>query len=65
MQVFITRAFRRLGVAGELGDADLIAAVTEMNAGLWDVNLGGQVYKKRVVLARISIATSRLRKRKR
>lgn len=51
MQIFITRAFSRLDVAGELGDSDLIAAVTEMSDGLWDVNLGGQVYKKRVALA--------------
>lgn len=50
MRIFTTRAFNRLDVAGELGDADLIAAVAEMNDGLWDVNLGGQVYKKRVAL---------------
>ena len=51
MRIFATRAFSRLDVAGELGDADLIAAVAEMNDGLWDVNLGGNVYKKRVALA--------------
>lgn len=51
MRIYITRAFSRLDVAGELGDSDLIAAVAEMNNGLWDVNLGGQVYKKRVALA--------------
>jgi len=51
MQVFTTRAFSRLDVAGELRDSDLIAAVAEMNDGLWDANLGGQVYKKRVALA--------------
>ena len=51
MQIYTTRAFSRLDVAGELGDSDLIAAVAEMNDGLWDVNLGGQVYKKRVALA--------------
>ncbi len=51
MRIFTTRAFNRLDVAGELGDADLIAAVAEMNDGLWDVNLGGQVYKKRIALA--------------
>ena len=51
MRIFTTRAFNRLDVAGELGDAELIAAVAEMNDGLWDVNLGGQVYKKRVALA--------------
>jgi hypothetical protein len=51
MQIFTTRVFSRLAVANELGDADLITAVAEMNDGLWDVNLGGQVYKKRVALA--------------
>ena len=51
MRIFTTRAFSRLDVAGELSDTDLIAAVAEMNDGLWDANLGGQVYKKRVALA--------------
>ena len=51
MRIFTTRAFSRLDVAGELSDTDLIAAVVEMNDGLWDANLGGQVYKKRVALA--------------
>lgn len=51
MLIFTTRTFSRLDVAGELVNSDLIAAVTEMNDGLWDVNLGGQVYKKRVALA--------------
>lgn len=51
MRIFTSRAFSRLDVAGELSDADLIAAVAEMNDGLWDANLGGQVYKKRLVLA--------------
>lgn len=51
MRIFSTRAFSRLDVAGELDDTDLIAAVTEMNDGLWDVSLGGQVYKKRIALA--------------
>jgi hypothetical protein len=51
MRIFITRAFSRLEVAGELSDEDLIKAAAEMNDGLWDANLGGQVYKKRVALA--------------
>ncbi len=51
MRIFTTRAFSRLEVAGELSDEDLIKAAAEMNDGLWDVNLGGQVYKKRVALA--------------
>ena len=51
MRIFSTRAFNRLDVADELSDADLITAVAEMSDGLWDVSLGGQVYKKRVALA--------------
>ena len=62
MRIFTTRAFNRLDVAGELGDADLIAAVAEMNDGLWDVNLGGQVYKKRVALAGRSNITPKEKK---
>jgi len=50
MRIFRTRAFSRLEVARQLSDADLRAAVAEMNNGLWDANLGGQVYKKRVAL---------------
>ena len=51
MRIFTTRAFSRLDVAGDLSDEDLITATAEMNNGLWDANLGGQVYKKRVALA--------------
>lgn len=51
MRIFTSRTFSRLQVASELSDADLVAAVVEMNDGLWDANLGGQVYKKRVALA--------------
>jgi len=50
MRIFRTRAFSRLEVARELSDADLRAAVAEMDNGLWDANLGGQLYKKRVAL---------------
>lgn len=50
MRVFLTRAFSRLEVACQLSDAELRAAVAEMNNGLWDANLGGQVFKKRVAL---------------
>lgn len=50
MQFFCTRAFSRLEVARQLSDADLRAAVVEMNSSLWEAALGGQVYKKRVAL---------------
>ena len=46
MRIFTTRAFSRLDVAGEFSDDDLTKAATEMNDGLWDANLGGQVYKQ-------------------
>ena len=48
MRIYTTRAFSRLEVAGELSDDDLIKAAAEMNDGLWDANLGGQVYKNAV-----------------
>lgn len=51
MRIFTTRAFARLKIANELSADDLIKAVAEMNEGLWDANLGGQVYKKRVAFA--------------
>lgn len=50
MRIFATRVFGRLDVAVEVGVAELIAAVVEMNSGLWDANLGSQLYKKRVGL---------------
>ena len=50
MRIFVTRAYKRLDVAGKLSDSDLIAVVSEMNDGLRGVNLGGRVYKKRVAL---------------
>lgn len=50
MRIFVTRAFRRLDVAGKLSYADLTAVVSEMKDGLQGVNLGGRVYKKRVAL---------------
>lgn len=50
MRIFATREFCRLDVAVEVGEAELIAAVVEMNNGLWDANLGSQLYKKRAGL---------------
>ena len=55
-----------MGKAG-LADADLHQSVTEMEAGLIDADLGGQVVKKRVALpgrgkragARTIVATNR------
>ena len=48
MRVFKTRAFSRWAGTEGLGDDALGAAVLEMEAGLIDAELGGQVVKKRV-----------------
>ena len=48
MRVFKTRAFSRWAGTEGLGDDALVAAVLEMEAGLIDAELGGQVVKKRV-----------------
>ena len=50
MRVLKTRAFSRWAGAEGLGDDALVAAVLEMEAGLIDAELGGQVVKKRVAL---------------
>ena len=50
MRIFLTSAFSRLGVSSDISNMQLLSAVAEMNKGLWDANLGGQVYKKRVAL---------------
>lgn len=52
MRIFITREFSRSAMGADLSETDLVNAAMEMNEGLWDANLGGQVYKKRVALAR-------------
>ena len=50
-RVFKTRYFNRWMRKTELTDAALCAAVTEMEQGLIDADLGGGVLKKRVGLA--------------
>lgn len=49
-RVFKTRHFRRWLRKSEVTDAVLCAAVDEMQAGLIDAELGGDVVKKRVAL---------------
>jgi hypothetical protein len=49
-RVFKTKTFTRWMNKSELTDADLFLAVEEMEQGLIDANLGGNVYKKRVSL---------------
>ena len=48
MLVFKTKVFMRWADHEGVSDAALLAAVAEMNSGLVDANLGGQVFKKRV-----------------
>lgn len=48
MQVFKTKAFAKWARGESLGDAALATAVTEMERGLIDAQLGAQVVKKRV-----------------
>ena len=48
MQAFKTKAFARWADGEGLGDEALVAAVAEMQQGLIDARLGGQVVKKRV-----------------
>jgi hypothetical protein len=51
MRIFKTKAFRKWADNEGLDDKSLAAAVDEMEQGLVDARLGGQVYKKRVALA--------------
>jgi hypothetical protein len=48
MRVFKTRWFARWAEKEGVTDAALLDAVDEMNQGLIDASLGGQVFKKRV-----------------
>lgn len=50
MRIYKTKVFDRWLKKTELTDADLIQAVNEMNNGLIDVDLGEQVFKKRIAL---------------
>ncbi|MDH4126058.1 MAG: type II toxin-antitoxin system RelE/ParE family toxin [Gammaproteobacteria bacterium] len=50
MHVFKTRAFARWADGDGLADEALAFAVVEMEQGLIDAHLGGQVVKKRVAL---------------
>lgn len=50
MQAFKTKAFARWADSDGLDDEALGAAVAEMEQGLIDARLGGQVVKKRVAL---------------
>ena len=49
-RTFKTKSFAKWMGKTELKDHDLLCAVTEMEAGLIDADLGGNVFKKRVAL---------------
>lgn len=48
MRIFKSRLFARWAGDEGLGDSDLHQAVMEMQQGLIDANLGGNIYKKRL-----------------
>jgi len=48
MRIFKTKSFHRWTKEVALDDINLALAVHEMTQGLYDANLGGHIYKKRV-----------------
>jgi hypothetical protein len=50
MRIFKTRTFQRWATRAGLTDEALADAVSEMERGLIDADLGGNLYKKRVAL---------------
>ena len=51
MRIFKTKEFNKIMDKDvKISDKSLKSAVEEINAGLYDANLGGNVYKKRVSL---------------
>jgi hypothetical protein len=51
MRIYKTKVFNRIATKDiEISDEALKIAVKEMNSGLFDANLGGNIYKKRVAL---------------
>jgi hypothetical protein len=51
MRIFKYRRFHKWSVDENLSDEALIHAVNEMEQGLFDANLGGGLYKKRIARA--------------
>ncbi|MEM8816502.1 MAG: type II toxin-antitoxin system RelE/ParE family toxin [Pseudomonadota bacterium] len=49
-RIFRSKSFARWMRQQGLLDSNLIAAIAEMDAGKWDADLGGSVYKQRVAL---------------
>lgn len=50
MRIFMTKAFHVWARKQKLEDKAILSAIKEIEQGLFDANLGGNVYKKRVSL---------------
>lgn len=51
MHILKTKPFNRWAEELELSDFALVKAIDEMSNGLYEANLGGHVYKKRMAIA--------------
>jgi hypothetical protein len=51
LRIFKTKDFNKWAKKAGLGDKSLSSAVSEIESGLVDANLGGNLYKKRVAAA--------------
>ena len=49
-RIFKTRLFSQWLSKSKLTDTNLLSAINEMETGLYEANLGGHVYKKRVAI---------------
>jgi hypothetical protein len=50
MNIYLSKAFRRLAVHNGLTNTHIRRAVAEMNKGLIDANLGAGLFKKRIAM---------------
>lgn len=50
MRIFKNKVFHRWAIENGLSDSVLKDAVNEINSGLYEANLGGHVFKKRIAL---------------
>lgn len=48
VRIFKSKGFNKLTRKEKINDEDLINAIKEVETGLFDADLGGQVYKKRL-----------------
>lgn len=48
LRIFKTKSFAKFAKKEDLTDEELLTAIGEMEGGLVDANLGGNVYKKRI-----------------